>query len=58
VFFTLAKPFRRAIASASVKNFSKVKAIVSANYFNRFYAGVFFDAKKFLIALIIGGKPA
>jgi hypothetical protein len=58
VFIALAHPLRGAIARPSVEDFAKVHAVVTALYFDRFYAGEFLDAEELLIALVIGGEPA
>jgi hypothetical protein len=58
VFIALAHPLRGAVASATVEDFAKAHAVITALYFDRFNAAEFLDAEEFLIALIIGSEPA
>jgi len=58
VFLALANPLRGAVAAPAVEDFTKAHTVITALYFDRFYAGEFLDAKEFLISLIVGGEPA
>jgi len=58
MLFALAYPFRWAIARTPVKHFSKMQAVIPANYFDRLDPGVFDRPKKLLISGVIGRQPA
>ncbi len=58
MFLALANPLRGAVAAPTIDHFSEVHTVITALYFDRFYAGEFLDAEELLIALVIGGEPA
>jgi hypothetical protein len=58
VFLALANPLRGAIAASTIDDFPEVHTVITSGDLYGFNAAEFLDAKEFLVALIVGGKPA